>query len=65
MTLEAYLSRTYDIVFSRRGLTIDTFDVIRFPARQAATIEARVRFWEGSLLRSYEELIELLLNSAE
>ena len=58
MTLEAYLSRTYDSMFSRRGLTIDQFDVTRFPARQAATIEARVRYWDGSLLRFYEELVE-------
>jgi len=58
MTLEAYLSRTYDSMFSRRGLTIDQFYVTRFPARQAATIEARVRYWDGSLLRFYEELVE-------
>jgi hypothetical protein len=58
MTLEAYLSRTYDIVFSRRGLTIDVFEVLRFPARRAATIEARVRYWDDSLHRFYEELVE-------
>ncbi len=58
MTLETYLSRTYDSIFSRPGLTIDRFDVTKFPARQAATIEARVRYWDDSLLRFYEELVE-------
>lgn len=58
MTLETYLSRTYDSIFSRRGLTIDRFEVTRFPARRAATIDARVRYWDASLLRFFEELVE-------
>jgi hypothetical protein len=57
-SLEAYLARLYDTIYSRRGLTIEAFDVVRFPAAHSATVKGMLRFWNGSMLRFHEDLVQ-------
>ena len=58
MKLEFYFSHVHDIVFSRRSLSVELFRMDPFPAQHMAVIEARLRYWDGSMLRVSEKLIE-------
>lgn len=57
MKLKAYLNRSYDTVFSRHGLTVEYFNMVEWSA-SIATVEGRLRYWDGSMLRFNEELVE-------
>ena len=50
--------RDSDTIFSRRGLTVEYYEAVESPARRAAIVEGRLRYWDGSMLRFREELIE-------
>ena len=56
--VEAYLNRVYDMLHSRRDLEIAAFSIVRFPTEQSVVMEGRLRFWDGSLLRFYESVVE-------
>lgn len=58
MRLEAYLDRVYDLLHSRRDLSIESFSLVRFPAEQSVVVEGRLRYWDSSLLRFYESVGE-------
>ena len=58
MRLPAYLDYIGNLVHSRKDLHVERFTVQQFEGESSALIEARLRFWDNSLLRFSEELIE-------
>jgi hypothetical protein len=58
MRLDAYLARTHDTIFSLRGVAIEHFQISEYQDRRAATVKARLRYWDGSMLRLNEDLVE-------
>lgn len=58
MRLSAYCDHLYDLVHSRKGLQVDWLNVKLLEVQRKAIIESRVHFWDDSLLRFHEELIE-------
>ena len=56
MRLNSYLDRIYDMLHSRRNLSVESFNIVQLPAKQSAVIEGRLRFWDDSLLSLYERV---------
>lgn len=58
MRLSVYCDFVYDLVNSRRDIYVDWFNIRVLKGRSKALIEGRVRFWDDSLLRVEEEVVE-------
>ena len=58
MVLKLYFSRLYDTVFSRRGVVVEYFAATEDSSRQTLVIQGRLRYWDNSMLRFNEELVE-------
>lgn len=58
MRLATYIDLVGNLINSRKDLQIERFIVQQFEGEQSALIEGRLRFWDGSLLRFSEELLE-------
>lgn len=58
MRLAAYIDLIRNFINSRKDLQVERFTVQQFEEERSAFIEGRLRFWDGSLLRFSEELIE-------
>lgn len=58
MRLAAYIDLIRNLINSRRDLQVERFTVQQFEGERSAFIEGRIRFWDDSLLRFSEELIE-------
>ena len=48
----------HDMIFSRRGLTVEYYETAESAARRTAVVECRLRYWDGSMLRISEKLVE-------
>ena len=46
------------MIFSRRGLTVEYYEAAESAAKRTALLEGRLRFWDGSMLRISENLVE-------
>lgn len=58
MRLATYLDLVGNLINSRKDLQIERFTVQQFEGERSAFVEGRLRFWDNSLLRFSEELIE-------
>ena len=58
MRLAAYIDLIRNLINSRKDLQVERFTVQQFEGESSALVEGRLRFWDGSLLRFSEELIE-------
>lgn len=58
MRLATYIELIGNLIHSRKDLEIERFTVQQFEGERSTLIEARLRFWDGSLLRLSEELFE-------
>ena len=56
--LDVYLARIYDIVHSRRGVTVEAYNSRGSSNEHSAAVRARLRYWDDSMLQLTENLIE-------
>jgi hypothetical protein len=48
----------YDTIHSRRGTTVEAYNINRSLPDRSVTIKARLRYWDGSMLQLSEILVE-------
>lgn len=67
MRLRRHLELLSNIIASRQDVTIDRFVIEEIVVDQQGIVEARLRFWDGSLLHFVEVLIEqgVILNKVD
>jgi hypothetical protein len=58
MRLTTYTELIYDVIHSRRSLHAEQLTIEQFDDDHSVLIEGRLRFWDSTLLRFHEELIE-------
>lgn len=58
MRLSAYCDLVYDLINSRKDLDVEWLNIEFLKGRRKAVVEGRVCFWDGSLLRFQEELVQ-------
>lgn len=58
MRLGVYLAHIYDTIHSRRGVTVEVYNIRELSAGQSVAIKARLHYWDGSMLQLSENLVE-------
>ena len=56
MNLKRYLAFAQDLLYSRRDLTVEDLFIEESDPEQAGLVEARLRYWDHSLLKIVEQL---------